>query len=187
MQTIDLVQLYTKRLSHAGIKYMVTGSVACVVYGEPRLTYDVDLVIEMSMNQIALLRKAFPESEFYCPPEEILKIDVQRAQRGHFNIIHHSSGFKADFYLAGRDPLQHWGLSKKRLIEVENEKISIAPPEYVILRKLEYFREGGSEKHLKDIQGVLRRQPELKKSSELLQRVETLGLHSQWNRVFKIE
>jgi len=34
---------------------------------------------------------------------------------------------------------------------VPNAPEYAAPPEYVILRKLQYFREGGSEKHLLDI------------------------------------
>jgi hypothetical protein len=33
--------------------------------------------------------------------------------------------------------------------------VVVAPPEYVIVRKLEYFREGGSEKHLRDIRSML--------------------------------
>jgi hypothetical protein len=38
---------------------------------------------------------------------------------------------------------------------VSGGSLSVAPPEYVILRKLEFYREGGSEKHLRDIRSML--------------------------------
>ncbi len=183
MQPIDLVRLYTDRLTSAGINYMVTGSVACVIYGEPRLTHDVDLVVEMSTNQIENLQKAFPLDEFYCPPQETLRINIHRPQRGSFNVIHNATGFKADFYLVGRDPLQRWGLSQAKSIEFGGgELMKVAAPEYVILRKLEFFREGGSEKHLRDISGVLRKFPNLADAPELLTRINFLGLAPQWQQ-----
>ncbi len=186
MQPIDVVRLYTGRLAQAKIRYMVTGSVACVVYGDPRLTHDVDLVAEMSVDQIEALEGAFPEQEFYRPPRSVLTVDIQRAQRGSFNIIHHDTGFKADFYLAGRDSLSQWGLSQAKTIDLEGETISLAPPEYVVLRKLEFYREGGSEKHLRDIAGMLRRLPELRDSQDLSPRLDELGLIPQWQSALRV-
>ncbi len=53
---------------------------------------------------------AFPLEEFYCPPTEVIEQEALRAQRGHFNLIHHESGFKADIYLANRDEFHRWVL-----------------------------------------------------------------------------
>ncbi|HRI86647.1 MAG TPA: hypothetical protein PK869_00200, partial [Candidatus Hydrogenedentes bacterium] len=55
-----------------------------------------------------------------------------------------------------------------------------APPEYVILRKLEYFREGGSEKHLHDIRTMLLMSPELIDRGEIDRLVTERGLGAQW-------
>ena len=44
---------------------MVTGSVAVIVYGDPRMTHDIDLVVEISRKQIPAIIDAFPEEEFY--------------------------------------------------------------------------------------------------------------------------
>lgn len=79
----------------------------------------------------------------------------KRAQRGHFNLIHHESGFKADIYLAGADSLHVWGLAHRHIAEIEGGKVSFAPPEYVILRKLQFYREGRSSKHLRDIHRMI--------------------------------
>ena len=159
---------------------MVTGSVAATVYGEPRLTHDVDLVAVLDPARIDRLAQAFPPSEFYCPPVEEITLEAAREGRGHFNLIHHETGFKADVYLAGRDPLHAWGLSRTRSLELDGEPIAVAPPEYVIVRKLEYFREGGSEKHLRDIRSMLEHSPDQIDRVELERLVASRGLKEAW-------
>jgi hypothetical protein len=162
---------------------MVSGSVAVIVYGEPRLTHDVDLVAVLDPQHIARLPDVFPLEEFYCPPVEEIRLEAEREQRGHFNLIHHETGFKADVYLAGRDPLHTWALARTRRIEVDGEPIVLAPPEYVIVRKLEFFREGGSEKHLRDIRSILATSPDLIQLSELEELIRVRGLQEAWSRV----
>ena len=134
---------------------MTVGSIAANAYGDFRVTNDVDLILVMNRGQAPQLAAAFPEEEFYRPPIEVMEVEADRAQRGHFNLIHHHSGFKADVYLAGRDPLQAWALERRREATVAGVSIWLAPPEYVIIGKLEFYREGGSEKHLRDIRAML--------------------------------
>lgn len=141
-------------LNTLGLRYMVTGSTAGTIYGEPRLTHDVDIVVSMTAKDVAAFVGAFPLETFYCPPEDVLAIEVGRGHRGHCNLIHHATGFKADIYIAF-DELHRWGLLHRRMIDVGGVTIPFAPPEYVIVRKLEYFREGGSQKHLRDIRSIL--------------------------------
>jgi hypothetical protein len=180
MQAIDLVAVFIRRLDSVDIPYMVTGSVACMVYGEPRLTHDIDLVAEVDSRDVLKIFQAFPENEFYCPPEEALRLALSRPQRGSFNVIHHATGFKADFYVKGRDPMHIWGLQNSEKIIVGDIQLKVAPPQYVILRKLEFYREGGSEKHLRDIVGVLKNRPQLIKDAQIAEQVTALGLHSAW-------
>jgi hypothetical protein len=161
---------------------MVSGSVAVIVYGEPRLTHDVDLIVVLVQEHIARLPEAFPPEEFYCPPPEVIRVEVAREQRGHFNLIHQATGFTADVYLAGRDPLHEWAFARVRRLEVEGEPLLVAPPEYVIVRKLEYFREGGSEKHLRDIRSMLDTSPELIQRDELERLIADRGLDGAWKQ-----
>ena len=161
---------------------MVSGSTAAIVYGEPRLTHDVDLIVVLAREQIARLQEVFPSEEFYCPPEEEIALEAAREQRGHFNIIHLETGFKADVYLAGRDPLHVWGFARTRSLEIDGETMVVAPPEYVIIRKLEYLREGGSEKHLRDIRSILSNSSELIRRDELEERITALGLQEAWKK-----
>jgi hypothetical protein len=82
------------------------------------------------------------------PAHNLFRIFISRPLRGHFNLIHHETAFRADIYAAGQDELHDWGLGNRKLIEIEGEEFWLAAVEYVILRKLEYYREGGSEKHI---------------------------------------
>jgi len=72
-----------------GLPYCVTGSVAASVYGEPRLTADIDVVLLLESRDIPALRAAFPESEYYSPPDESLHESLHRG--GMFNLIHPAS------------------------------------------------------------------------------------------------
>jgi hypothetical protein len=176
----DLIQVFIRPLNRVGVPYVVTGAVASIIYGEPRLTHDIDLVVELQRADVGKIPEAFPDAEFYCPPPEVLRIEIDRPRRGHFNLIHHESGFKADVYVAGEDELHRWALSRKRRIEFEGESMWVAPPEYVILRKLEYYHEGRSEKHLRDIAGMLEISGDQVDLRQLEQMVTERRLDSEW-------
>ena len=105
------------------------------------MTNDVDLIVFLKREHLPKLEAAFPPEEFYCPPLSVIQVEWAREQRGHFNLIHHQTGFKADIYTSGREALHHWALAHARRIELEGETITLAPPEYVIVRKLQFFRE----------------------------------------------
>ena len=161
-----------------GLPYCITGSVAASVYGEPRLTADIDVVLLLRAGDIARLRAIFPDTEYYVPPAETLLIETSRSARGMFNLIHHPTQFKADIYLAGRDPLHAWALEHRRRIDLEGTGAWIAPPEYVVLRKLEFLREGGQDKHVRDIRFIVAATPLDLDFVET--QVGRLGLHAQW-------
>jgi hypothetical protein len=176
------IELFVLRLEAVGVPYMVTGSVASMIYGEPRLTLDVDLVVELGVERAQELLDAFPETEFYRPPLEVVRLECSRDSRGHFNLIHQETGMKADVYPAARDELHRWGLTHRRRIPFGPGQLWLAPPEYVILRKLEFWREGGSEKHLRDVRAMLAADLALDRSlldAELRRR----GLEEAWRAV----
>ena len=67
-------------------------------------------------------------------------------------------------------------------MEYRGELIVIAPPEYVIVRKLEYFREGHSEKHLRDIRAMLAVSGEQLDRATLNEWIQRQGLESEWRQ-----
>lgn len=185
MQDHNLFGIYIDILNKNQIQYFVTGSVASIVYGEPRLTHDIDLVIFLPENEVDKFVKAFPLKEFYCPPEEIIRTELRREVRGHLNLIHHETAFKADIYFAGEEELQLWALQNKQQIDFFGITISVAPPEYVIIKKLEFYKEGKAQKHLSDIQGILVNSKDLINFSLLNDMINRMGLNDVWDAIEK--
>src|SRR5215469_6198125 len=127
----DLIELFAQPLNQAGIRYLVSGSVAAMLYGEPRVTHDIDFVIFLRAEDAARLGTIFPDPQFYVPPAAVIVQEVAREQRGHFNVIHKDSGLKADFYAAGREDLHAWAFRNARTYSIGGNAIRLAPPEYV--------------------------------------------------------
>jgi hypothetical protein len=161
---------------------MITGSVATILYGAPRITYDVDLVLDIPAQDAGRLAALFPISEFYCPPEEVIATELGRAVNAHFNLIHHASTFKADIYPC-RNWLQKWAMNRRERLDWKDFSVWVAPREYVIVMKLEYYTEGGSEKHLSDIKNLLAVRGEGTDLDWIRARVEERGLEQGWRRV----
>ena len=180
MQEANLFLIFLERLNKGKLSYMVTGSVASIIYGEPRMTHDIDLVLELHVENVQNFINLFPSEKFYCPPKEVIKTEIARETRGHFNIIHHETGFKADIYPAGKDELHKWAMGKRKIVTVEDSQIAIAPPEYVIIRKLQYYKEGGSTKHLRDINRMLEFSGESIDKPVLEQMVLKYDLSEEW-------
>jgi len=185
MQDLNLFRIYTDILNQNKFRYFITGSVAAIAYGDPRLTHDIDLVINMSSNEIEKFILAFPGNQFYCPPVEVIKTELNRKSRGHFNLIHHETGFKADIYLTGEEELQLWAMKNSREIEFETSLIFIAPPEYVVIKKLEFYKEGNAQKHLIDIQGILANSKELIDFDFLNKAIADRSLDEYWGKAIE--
>jgi hypothetical protein len=155
MADLDPATVFAPRFNALGAPWAATGAIASIIYGEIRTTLDIDIIILLDPRAVAALAHVFPETEFYCPPRDVVEIERARQRRGHFNLIHFDSGFKADVYVSTDDSLHAWAIRNRRLVNTEGMQLWLAPPEYVILHKLEFFREGGSEKHLRDIRGIV--------------------------------
>jgi len=180
MQQGNLFLIFIEKLNDNKIPYFVTGSVAAIVYGEPRLTHDIDIVLELSDTDAENFEKYFPNSEFYFPPTDIIKIEKSRLSRGHFNMIHLETGFKADIYFIGADEFSLWAYENLKEIKFHGVIINVAPPEYVIVRKLQYYQEGKSSKHLTDIKSILEQSSDLIDDKFLQSKIEDFSLEEDW-------
>ena len=182
MPEAELSLLFLRPLNRLGLRYMVSGSVAAILYGEPRFTNDVDVVVFLRFEDIRRLIEVFPAPSFYLPPEEIIAAEIARAHKGQFNVIHVDTGFKADIYTTGRDDFNAWSFRHARRLDFMGEPITVAPPECVIVRKLEYFREGGSEKHLRDIRAILNVSGDQLDRAALHDWIVRQGVTAEWQK-----
>jgi len=155
----DLIRLFVEPLEAIGVSYMITGGVASVIYGDPRFTRDVDIVMELHGSKIAALESAFD-------PAAMLKWPAPRRDVSCLS----------DVYLAGNDPLIGWGFGRRVRLRLGGAEIWVAPIEYVILRKLEYYEQSGSDRHLRDVAMMFRISGDTVDTDELLQWAEQLDL-----------
>ena len=178
----DLTGLFIRPLESTAISYMITGGVASVIYGEPRFTRDIDIVLVLDPPDAARLASLFDGEAFYVPPLDVMREEAARPEGGHFNIIHRDTALRADVYLAGDTPLHAWAFGHRRRMQIGDLGIWVAPLEYVILRKLEYYRTSESDRHLRDIAVMLRISGDTLDVATLQGWLATLGL----NELFEI-
>lgn len=184
MEISDELLIFGLRLDEAGLEYMITGGLATVLYGNPRLTNDIDLVLHISTAQVSKLPSIFAAPEFYCPPIEVMRLETTREAGGHFNIIHTMTSLKADIYPLSRAAFERDAFRRRERLAYLDYEVWVAPPDYVIARKLEYYREGGSEKHLGDIRGILANSGGQLDRERLLDNLAALGLLDLWRDLF---
>ena len=162
---------------------MIAGGVASIVYGEPRLTQDLDVVVSLTPADADRFARQFGEPEFYCAPAEAIADEARRDAFGHFNVMHIESGARADVYLAGKDALARRGLAERRMVQLLGREVPVAPPEYVILHKLRFRQQGASDRHLRDIRAMLRVLGTTIDHVALERDAAALGLTAQWREM----
>ncbi|MFN0108360.1 MAG: hypothetical protein ACKVZH_05850 [Blastocatellia bacterium] len=161
-ETIRITLQVTGLLEKLGTPYLIGGSVASIVHGETRLTNDLDLVADLSENQIAAMVEAL-EAEFYVDNQAI-----QRAirERSSFNLIHLATMFKVDVFIHRRDEWAREQMRRsvsKSLLEGDDSTMrQVSSAETMILQKLLWFRKGGevSDRQWRDVLGMLKVQAE---------------------------
>lgn len=181
MDSSDLLRRLAEALERLQVPYLVTGSMATIAYGEPRFTNDIDVVVALTADKVDAFCAAFPAPEFYCPRD--LVADSVR-DRFPFNIIHPESGLKIDVILATDSPFDRSRLGRAvRMTPGPGYQTWFASPEDVILKKLEFYREGGSDKHVRDILGVLKVLGEKVDRIYIADWANRLGLLTEWGLV----
>lgn len=178
MEQLDLLRFMARTLEDMGLRYFVTGSTATIFYGEPRFTNDIDIVVELSESRVADFCRRFPQSEFYV--SEAAAHDAVR-NKAQFNIIHPASGLKVAVIVPETNPFNESRFARIRRLRAAGDfDASFASPEDAIIKKMDYYRQGGSEKHLRDIVGVLKTSPDQIDTAYISRWTRQMGLDDLW-------
>jgi hypothetical protein len=181
LQPHELMQIVTEFFEAHGVPYLVAGSMASMAYGEPRFTNDIDIVADVTWKTIPALGAAFAAPEYYFSEQAAREAVTRRFQ---FNIIHPASGLKVDVILPRGTEFARIEMNRGRRITSDGEYSAwFASPEDVILNKLLYFQMGGSEKHLRDIAGMMKLLRDKLDRSYLDEWVAKLGVAAEWRLV----
>jgi len=159
-------------LEELGISYMVVGGYAATFYGEPRMTLDVDIIVDISATHVPQFVKAFPESDYYVSEEAILD---SLARRHPFNVIESRTAAKVDLVPLPQDVFTRMAFTRRQRVEyVAGHSATFIAPEDAIVAKLVAHKNTGSDKHLRDALGMLRVQGE-RLNIELVRRASRAG------------
>ncbi|OGF68031.1 MAG: hypothetical protein A2Y62_19345 [Candidatus Fischerbacteria bacterium RBG_13_37_8] len=165
------------------IPYFVTGSLASMFYGEPRFTNDADIVADIKEHHIAEFAAFFSPNEFYLDEMMISNAIIRKHQ---FNIIHPATGLKIDVYIYKKDSFDKSRFDRRKKIHLSEDITAyIASPEDVIIMKMIFYKEGGSEKHLRDIASMLKISSEDIDRAYIAKWAELLNIADIWEIIKK--
>jgi hypothetical protein len=181
MSQQELLSRVVAILDELGIDYMMTGSYASSMQGEPRSSHDVDLVVALTDNQAAQLFLAFPASEYYL---SMAAIQEAIRERRMFNLLEMETGHKVDFWVLTDEPFDISRFARKRSEESQGTWLKVSTPEDTILAKLDRSRKcGGSEKQLNDAVRVFEMQGSLLDLAYLNEWADRLGVGDLWREL----
>ena len=165
-----------------GVAYMMVGSLVSSFYGEQRFTRDIDMVADIKLENVDEFVKHFPIEKFYISKEAVIEAIQRKAM---FNIHHHDTGHKIDIFIPGKEIFAKEELKNRKKVDIDGTDIFVAAPEYVILKKLEYYKQGESEKHLRDICSMLRISGETINKEYISEWAEKMGVHEIWKKILQ--
>jgi hypothetical protein len=181
MELFELLGKVVSVFERLGIPYLVTGSVAAMAFGEPRLTNDIDIVAGIEEKHLRDFVTEFPLGEFYIS-EETIREAIHH--QGQFNIIHPASGIKVDVIIKQDTPFDNSRFGRMhRIYPAESYQANFAAPEDVIIKKMEYYKAGSSEKHLRDIAGILKISGEMVDWDYITEWAKRLDLVDVWDAI----
>lgn len=149
---LDILKSVAVQLEAANIPYMVTGSMAANFYATPRMTRDIDLVIELREGDVGRLVALFQEG-YYIDRDMVTQ--AVRSQ-SMFNMINHALVVKVDCVIRKESLYRQEEFSRRRRVNIDGAPITIVAPEDLILSKLEWAKESRSQMQLDDVRNLLR-------------------------------
>ncbi len=173
---IETLRDFVERASRLRIEYMVTGSFAMSAYGEIRSTRDIDIVLQLRENQAASLLSCF-ESDYYVSETSVKRAIVRR---GMFNMIKQPFGEKIDCIIQKDTEFARTSFARRRLATVSDVEFWTTTKEDLIIAKLEWSRDSGSELQIRDIANLTSSEYDSEYVSAWIGR---LGLSGIWNEV----
>ena len=179
----ELMQMAALFFERRGIAYRIVGSMASMAYSEARFTNDIDILVDLREDDAEQIESEFPAPEFYVSLSAIKSAIRDRRQ---FNIIHIPSGLKLD--IIQRKDTEFGTLDITRGQRLKSDGFYdawFASPENVILMKLRYFQEGGSDKHLRDVASILLIQDKHIDREYIEQWARKLSVEQEWQVVIQ--
>ena len=150
-EELQLLRDIVARLDAAGIDYMLTGSVALNCYAQPRMTRDIDLVVAFQLEDVARIEEGMGQ-DYYVSAHAAREAVLNRSC---FNAIHQTTLIKVDFMVRKREDYRLHEFARRQRLKVSDFEVWVVSKEDLILSKLHWARESGSERQLADVENLI--------------------------------
>ena len=145
-----LLKRLARALNQAGFPYMVIGGQAVLLYGEPRLTKDIDLTIGADLSRLSEVRclvdtlglRVLADPETFT--RQTMVLPCQEPE----------SGIRVDIIFSFT-PYEQQALKRTKPVKLGDEEIRFASLEDLIVHKII----AGRPRDLEDVTNVLRKNP----------------------------
>ena len=151
-EELEILKIVVERLEQSHVPYFISGSMAANYYSVPRMTRDIDIVLELKPSHLKLFIDNF-RGDFYAE-EEFIREEVNR--RGMFNLIHKEYAFKVDFIIRKETEFQDSCFKRRREVRLEDYAAWMISREDLVIAKLLWAKDSLSELQLRDVKNLLR-------------------------------
>ena len=181
MSQQELLKRVVQTLEAIGVDYMITGSVASSLQGEPRSTHDIDIVIAIQEPAVQKLLHSFPPPDYYLDEDDLRSAWQSKSM---FNLVDVKGGDKVDFWLLTDEPFDRSRFARKYAEDFMGIKMKVSRSEDTILMKLRWSRlSGGSQKQYIDALRIYEVQSKSLDFSYIDGWAKPLGVESEWERL----
>ncbi|MCB9894988.1 MAG: hypothetical protein H6839_11110 [Planctomycetes bacterium] len=146
----DILRVLTATFSELAIEYMIVDSTAMRAYVPGRSTFDTDVLVKMTSDQLEALIKRFGE-DWYLDAETARK---GLAERRMFNAIHYKTSWKLDLIPLKDDEFHQTEFARRREDAIGDVSCYVQAPEDLVLSKLQWAAKGGSSRQVEDVRSL---------------------------------
>lgn len=170
-----LLLAVAKILDDLKIEYFITGSFAVSVWGRPRATFDIDIVVKIAAADAEKLTLAWKRivSEGYA---DCKSVKDAIASESEFNFIDPDSGIKIDFWVSKKNEKDGLEFKNKKAKKIGGQLVYFISPEDLIISKLQWYKISPSSRHIEDVESVLKISGDILDKNYLNLWIEKLGL-----------
>ena len=176
LDEFKVLKIVIERLNEGAIPYMISGSVAMNYFAQPRMTRDIDIVIEISKNDVERIYKLF-ERDFYIDLDAVRNAVLKKEM---FNIIHLTEVIKIDFIISKGHEFDKTTFLRRKRIKIDDTEMFLISVEDLILSKLLWAKDSYSEIQIKDVRNLLQQKPDMKYIEQWIKR---LGIEELWQEL----
>lgn len=173
LNELSILKRVIKKLNKNKIPYMITGSVAMSYYSQPRMTRDIDIVIEIS--DIEKFYNLFRD-DYYIDIEMIKK---SISDESMFNIIHSTEIIKIDFIIRKNSDYRKTEFERKKKVKFGRDSVFIVSIEDLIISKLIWSRDSRSQMQLNDVKNLLKEEADLEYIKEWLKKLQIYSIFKE--------